>query len=115
MSSVRQKRVESILQEEIGKLIIGKKVKDPRVTTLVGVNKVKVSPDMAYAKVYISGYDPDTKLATAVKGLNSAAGFIQHLLSKSLHMRHTPKLDFVADFSIAESFILNKKIEEINR
>lgn len=114
MSTLRQKRIEKIIQEEIGNIIISKKVKDPRVSTLMGISKVKVSPDIAYAKIYVSGYDPEIKLDTAVKGLNSAKGFIQHLLSKHLKIRYTPKLSFFADYSIAEGFILNKKIEELN-
>jgi ribosome-binding factor A len=115
MSTLRQKKLERIIQEEIGNIIVSKKVKDPRVSTLMGISKVKVSPDTAYAKIYVSGYDPEIKLDTAVKGLNNASGFIQHLLNKHLRIRYTPKLSFYADYSIAEGFILNKKIEELNR
>ncbi|MEW5815958.1 MAG: 30S ribosome-binding factor RbfA [Spirochaetota bacterium] len=113
MSDVRLKKIESLLQQELSTYIITKKVKDPRVNPLFSVSSVKVSKDLHYAKVYISGFAEKTRLQESVEALNKAAGYIQGLLGKKLKTRNTPKLTFIADLSIQAGFDINKKIEEL--
>jgi ribosome-binding factor A len=112
MSQYRLKRVESLLTEEIGKLIVNGEIKDPRVVSLLSVNGIKVSKDLQYAQVRISGFlDPDS-LKAGVAALNHGAGFIQQQLSRRLRFRVTPKLTFLEDHSIGEAFEMTRKIEE---
>ena len=113
MSSFRLKKVESLLQREIGLIILNGKVKDPRVDSFLTVSSVKVSKDIAYAKVFISSFKNESSLARAVEALNHAAGFIQSLLNRHLKMRYTPRLKFFADTSIKEGFEMIRKIEEL--
>ena len=113
MPSVRIKRMESLLREEISSLILRNEIKDPRVDTMVSVSGVTVSKDLVYAKVRVSGFKERDQLEQAVLGLNSAAGFIQKRLGASLHVRHTPRLTFVADHSIEEGFEINRNLEEL--
>ena len=47
-----------------------------------------------------------------VKGLESAAGFIQTKLSKKLRLRQFPKLTFIMDSSIEEGFEMVRKLKE---
>lgn len=115
MSGHRLERVESLLTEEIGRLILSGEIKDPRVNTLAGVNGVKVSKDLTHARVRISGYLERPALEATVEGLNSAAGFIQKRLASRVTLRVTPKLVFVVDTSIQEGFEINKTIEDIVR
>jgi ribosome-binding factor A len=113
MSSFRLKKVESLLQREIGSILLNGKVKDPRVDSFLTVSGVKVSKDIAYAKVFISSFKNEESLARAVEALNHASGFIQSLLNRHLKMRYTPRLNFVADTSIKEGFEMIRKIEEL--
>lgn len=113
MATYRLKKVESLLQREIGLLIVNGKIKDPRVDTFLTVSNVRVSKDTAYAKVYISSFQNEKSLNKAVGALNHAAGYIQALLNKHLTMRHTPKLSFFADTSIKEGFNMIRKIEDL--
>jgi len=53
----------------------------------------------------------DSRIASAVEGLQRASGFIQARLAKRVRMRVTPKLLFVADRGIKEGFELNEKIK----
>ncbi len=115
MSGHRLERVESLLTEEIGRLILSGEIKDPRVDTMAGVHGVKVSKDLTHARVRISGYLEPTALEAAVEGLNSAAGFIQKRLASRITLRVTPRLQFVIDTSIQEGFRINKTIEDIVR
>ena len=114
MANMRLKRVESLLREEIGSLILRNQIKDPRVDTLATVSSVAVSNDMAYAKVLVSGFMDRSRLSAAVSGLNHAAGFIQQQLGRKLHFRLTPRLTFVVDSSIEDGFRANQRIEGIS-
>jgi ribosome-binding factor A len=107
------KRVESLLREEISTMILLNVIKDPRVSTFLSVTEVKVSKDTNYAKVYVSSFQKDTKLESAVDALNHAAGFIQNKLGEKLSLRNTPHLSFIADHSIKQGIEMTHKIEEL--
>ncbi len=60
------------------------------------INDVEVSPDLQYARVYITGLkEEDTK--KAVEDLRAVAPRIRHLLGRRIHLRFTPELDFRYD------------------
>ena len=111
-SELRLKRVESFLQKEISRMIISGTIHDPRVDPMVYISRIEVSKDLAYGKVYVSGYPEKSKLQLSAKALNHAAGFIQAQLAKKLRMRHTPKLTFYSDTSIQEGFAVNQLIRD---
>lgn len=111
MSSYRMERVEHLIREEVSNLILKKRIKDPRVSTLVSVSRIQVSRDLAHAKIWMSGFGG---VAQTVKALNHASGFIQHEIGKKLHTRTTPKMIFIEDHSIEEGFRINKIIEDLH-
>ncbi|MCK4542253.1 MAG: 30S ribosome-binding factor RbfA [Spirochaetales bacterium] len=114
MAEHRLERVKSLLREEISMMIMKGIIKDPRVTTMISISDVDVSKDIAYAKIYISGFEGRKKLQSSVDALNHATGFIQGILGKKLKIRQTPKLIFILDNSIEDGFNMIKKIEELN-
>lgn len=114
MASIRLKRVESLIREEISSLILRNEIKDPRVDSMVSVSGVSISKDLAYAKVRVSGFKEREELESAVEGLNSAAGFIQSRVGKKIKARLTPRLTFFADHSIEEGFHVNTSIEHLS-
>lgn len=113
MANTRLLRVESLLREEIGSLILRDAVKDPRVDRMLSISRVAVSKDLAYAKVAVSGFKGRDELKRAVAGLNSAAGFIQKALGRKLHFKSTPRLTFVEDHSIEEGFEISKSLDRL--
>ena len=104
MGEFRLTRLGVQIRDEISKMILTGKIKDPRVSTFLNVNRVEVVADLAYATVYVSSFMGEKKIEKGVEGLNSAAGFIQTTLSKKLRLRQFPKLSFVVDNSIKEGF-----------
>jgi ribosome-binding factor A len=114
MSSLRLERVERLLQEEIGSLILSQDIKDPRVNEMVVVNAVKVSKDLQYAKVWVAGYLSGRQLNRSVQGLNSAAGFIQSRIAKKLKFRVTPKLTFTVDTSLEQGYRVNAALDDLS-
>lgn len=113
MGEFRTERVGRLIQEKIGALIVGGRIKDPRVNPFLSVTRVHVSRDLSWAEVYVSTYRPEANLSSGVAGLQSAAGFIQSQLAKEIKIRSTPKLRFHEDLSIRDGFEMVKKIESL--
>jgi ribosome-binding factor A len=57
----------------------------------------------------------DKSVEKGVKGLQSAAGYIQSTIGKKLTIRQFPKLTFIADSSIKDGFEMVKKLNEIEK
>ncbi|MBE6350055.1 MAG: 30S ribosome-binding factor RbfA [Spirochaetaceae bacterium] len=113
MSEFRLIRLGEQIRDEISRMILMQKIKDPRVSTFLSINRVEVSGDLGYAKVYVSSFMSQKETAKGVKGLECASGFIQTTLSKKLHIRQFPKLQFIVDTSIQEGFEMVSKLNAL--
>ena len=113
MGEFRLAKLGEQIRGEIAQLISTQKIKDPRVSTFLTINRVEVAADLAYAKVYVSSFLPEGQILKGVAGLNSAAGFIQSSISKKLTIRTFPKLPFIADTSIKEGFEMVNKLNRL--
>jgi ribosome-binding factor A len=72
------------------------------------VTDIEVSPDLHYARVYMSGLKEDETRAT-VDALQEARGQVRYALGKRIRLRYTPELDFRYD----ETTMRASRIEEI--
>ena len=99
MASNRIGRINEEVQRELAALI--PTVKDPRVTGMISVTAADVTPDLKFAKVYISVLDKGDS-EQVLKGLKSAAGYLRRELGRALNLRSTPELDFLQDDSMAK-------------
>ena len=99
MASNRIGRINEEVQRELAALI--PTVKDPRVTGMISVTAVDVTPDLKFAKVYISVLDKSGS-EQVLKGLKSAAGYLRRELGRALNLRSTPELEFLQDDSMAK-------------
>jgi len=115
MGQYRLQRLDDQLRDEIAMLIMKGQVKDPRVNTFLSINRVEVTSDLSYAKVYVSSFLPDSQVKTGVDGLNAAAGFIQREIAKKLRIRQFPKLSFHVDSGMKEGFKMVQKLNELER
>ena len=97
MASNRIGRINEEIQRELSNLI--RSVKDPRVTGMISVTAVDTTPDLKFAKIYISVLDK-SDCTQVLKGLKSAAGWLRRELGHALQLRYTPELTFVQDDSI---------------
>lgn len=97
MASNRIGRINEEIQRELSSLI--PTVKDPRVTGMISVTAVDTTPDLKYAKIYISVLDK-SDCEQVLKGLKSAAGYLRRGLGHALNLRNTPELTFIRDDSI---------------
>ena len=114
-------RVSALIQRELSKLLI-QEIRDPRLT-LVTINKIEISKDMAHAKVFV------TQLNVAqvqrernpgeneiIKSLNKAAAHLRYHLANNLSLRVTPQLRFIYDTSLEQTmnlgYLINKAVEQ---
>ena len=97
MASNRMGRINEEIQRELSTLI--RSVKDPRVTGMISVTAVDTTPDLKFAKIYISVLDKSDS-TQVLKGLKSASGWLRRELGRALSLRSTPELTFVQDDSI---------------
>lgn len=114
MGEYRLDRLGEQIREEIAAMILGGRIKDPRVSTFLSINRVEVAGDLGFAKVYVSSFMDEHQTKQGVRGLESAAGFIQTTLSKKLRLRQFPHLSFIFDESIREGFEMVQKIDKLD-
>ncbi|MGM0431664.1 MAG: 30S ribosome-binding factor RbfA [Spirochaetota bacterium] len=114
MSEITIKRTEARISELISTLITQGVVKDPRLSTFVSITQVSLAKDYSFAKVFLSTFEEERVLDTAVSILNDASGLLQSRIGKSLKTRNTPKLHFVKDTSIRDGIRVNQIIDELD-
>ena len=103
----RMDRVNETLKKEIS-LVIDQNLKNPNITGMISVTKVKTSPDLKTARVYISLLNCKSKKNT-IEGLKNASGYIRTEIAKRVNLRYTPELVFEID----ESMEYGSRIESI--
>lgn len=94
----RLDRVGEFIRAEIS-AILKKKVNDPRIG-FVSLTGVTMSPDLKYAKIFVSILGDETEKLKTLEGLKSAKSFIRGELGNVLELRLVPELNFVRDESI---------------
>lgn len=107
--SSRPRRVAEQIQRELAELL-RLEVKDPRIG-MVTITDVEVTNDYSHAKIYFSLIGDEGRVKEALKGLQSAAGFLRSEISHRMKLRTMPQLHFVHDTSIERGIRLDKLIE----
>ena len=98
MASKRINGIKQEIQKELSDLL--RSVKDPRIQdVMISITRVETTPDLRYTKVYVSFLQED-KVAGAMAGLKSAAGFLRRQLGQNLQLRYAPEIQWALDDSI---------------
>ena len=98
MSTARPERVQEALRQEISR-IVQTEMKDPRLG-FITITKVDVTRDLRFARVYFSVLGENKHKHLALKGLNSAKGYIKGLLADRVKMKFMPEIAFKIDESL---------------
>ncbi len=108
----RTERLNDLIREEISKLL-QREVKDPRLDCFLTITRVNTSPDLRFAKVFVSIMGSDEEKKEALKGLASASGFLQRKLMGRLSIRRMPQLSFYKDDSIEQAAHILHLMQEV--
>jgi ribosome-binding factor A len=109
MSGHRLDRVRNLLRQVTSEIL--PQVKDPRVG-FVTVTDVEVSADLRHARVFVSVLGSAAEREEAVKGLNSARGFVRRELMHQVTLRHIPELSFHLDESLDRGMRVNELLQK---
>jgi len=101
MANNRIGRINEDIQRTLSELI--RRLKDPRVSQvgMVSIIRVDTTGDLRYARVYVSVLNKAQE-KDVMRGLKSASGFLRRELARSMQLRYTPELQFIADDSIQQ-------------
>jgi ribosome-binding factor A len=98
--------VRQVLSETIGRL------KDPRIG-FVTVTAVETSPDLRFARVFVSVLGTERKRVQTIEGLQAARSVLQAQLAQELRLKRTPQLSFEYDPSVERGVRMTKLIDEL--
>ena len=113
---IKTERVNAELAKQITK-IIAENVKDPRLgNAIIGVTKVYTTPDLKYAKVYLSIYAAnDEERQEAYYTICRSKTFIRNMLKDSVQIRLLPELNFIIDDSVDYSIKIDGLLNQIKK
>lgn len=114
--TIKMERINSELTRQISK-IIAEDIKDPRLgNAIIGITKVRTTPDLKYAKVYVSVYASDSELVKeAFYTVCRASVFIRNRLKDCVQMRLLPELNFVLDKTEEHSSVIENLLAQIKK
>jgi ribosome-binding factor A len=107
----RTERIGAELRRELAQILL-EAVKDPRLKRIT-LQEVRVSRDLAHAKVYFTCFPASEDALEQEHLLNGKlAGFLRRTLAQRACLRTMPQLRFVHDESISRGERLSHLIEE---
>ena len=105
----------STIQRELAAMIL-RDLQDPRITGMPSITRVKVSPDLSSADVYVTIMGTPGQQAAALNALRHSAGMMRSKLTKALTLRVAPYLKFHIDENLKKEMqvldLLRKVSEE---
>lgn len=112
MPSNRINKIEEEIKRTLA-TIVRNDVKDDRLSDMASITNVKITPDLKYAKVYVSVIGDDKTRKNTIDALNHGAAFIRTRLSKTLSIRRVPELTFVLDDSVDYSIKISELLDKV--
>ncbi|OGO24262.1 MAG: ribosome-binding factor A [Chloroflexi bacterium RBG_16_50_9] len=109
----RIERVNHLIRREISELI-QRQLRDPRLDTFVTVTEVVTTPDLKFAKVFVSCINGKQEAQKTLGILNAASGFLRTELAKNVKMRRVPELSFHWDDSIEHGDRILRLLDQIS-
>lgn len=111
MSSRRALKLAEAVRQVVSSAILFE-LKDPRVSD-VTVTYVEVADDLRSAKVHVSVMGDEKKQHLTLRGLQSAAGFLQSRCAEKIETRWTPRLQFILDKGVKHSIEISRILAEV--
>jgi ribosome-binding factor A len=111
MAGARMRRVNEAVKEVLSSHLVGG-LKDPRIG-FVTVTDVDTSPDLRFARVYVSILGDEGERQSTLDGLSSSRGFLQAQIAHELRMKRTPALSFHFDPTVERADRMTRLIDQV--
>src|ERR1700760_3995208 len=112
--SRRTERLGSTIQQELAQIIM-RELSDPRLTGMPSITRVKVSPDLSIADVYITVMGTEGQQNAALNALRHSAGLMRTKLTKAVTLRVAPFLKFHLDEDLKKELNVLNLLEQVAR
>ena len=111
--SRRTERVGSTIQHELAQIIM-RELTDPRLAEhLISITRVKVSPDISIADVYVTVMGTPGQQTAALNALKHSAGMMRTRLTKALSIRTTPFIQFQMDEDLKKELEVLSLLDQV--
>ena len=111
-NSIKNIRINEEVRRQLQEIVMHE-LKDPRIDPMTSVTKVEVAPDLKTCKAYVSVLGGSDALTMTIEGLKKAEGYIRRELARTVNLRNTPEIRFIADDSIAYGVGMSRIIDEV--
>jgi len=113
--SRRTERVGSTIQQELAQIMM-RELTDPRLAEhMISITRVKVSPDISIADVYVTVMGTPGQQTAALNALKHSAGLMRTKLTKQLALRVAPFLKFHIDENLKKELAVLDLIDKAAR
>lgn len=112
--NVRNQKIAAQIRRLVSNALM-RQTHDPRISGLVTVTRVEVTPDLMEARVYVSIINSHGSPATVLHGLQSATCWLQDEIAEGLTTRTMPRLSFHLDESLKKEAEILRKINEVSQ
>jgi ribosome-binding factor A len=110
--SRRTERVASTIQHELAQIMM-RELTDPRLAEhMISITRVKVSPDISIADVYVTVMGTPGQQTAALNALKHSAGLMRTKLTKQLALRVAPFLKFHIDENLKKELAVLDLIDK---
>lgn len=107
--SRRQEQMASVMREAIQE-VLSRGLNDPRVSGLITVTSLEISPDLEYASIRVSVLPADRQTLT-FHGIQAAAAYIRREVGNKVKNRKLPKFNFELDSSLKKQMGVIEALE----
>lgn len=101
MRNERMRRIDELLQRELGTLCERKVVSE--LNCLLTITGVKTSPDLRHAQVFFSVFGKDADWQSVRKCLDKHRVELQSAVGRDVHLKYTPVLHFRPDHTLEQA------------
>jgi ribosome-binding factor A len=106
-------KIDEALKKEISS-IISLDLKNPHLTGIISVTGVKTTPDLRFAKVFVSMFNEKNKKEN-LRILKQSSGYIRSEVARRVNLRTTPELIFEFDDTMEYGSRIDSILEKITK
>src|SRR5262249_34718107 len=110
--SRRTEMIGSTIQRELAQIMM-RELNDPRLTGMPSITRVKVSPDLSIADVYITVMGTPGQQNAALNALRHSAGLMRTKLTKQMTLRVAPFLKFHIDENLKKELAVMELLDKV--
>tara|TARA_B100000029_G_scaffold515583_1_gene623380 strand:+ start:2049 stop:2402 length:354 start_codon:yes stop_codon:yes gene_type:complete len=112
MTNRRLEKVNVNIQRILGTLI-NMKNQGEGLSPIVSVTEVKISPDFAIAKIFVSIMGDENSVKLCLDSLKNNSKVFRKELSENIYLKKVPKLIFLLDDTLDKVEKMNKLFENL--